>query len=746
MTDSAIRSAYAEYDQHAHRDDSDYRPTEKQSSALEYVMKQVDTANRAKREVLREAWLSLAFYTGKHYVHWNDFAGRLEELEQEDWRVRMSLNYTRAAVDTLVARTTENRPAVTCLPATTDEADQDAARACDHLLDHVWDTYNVQGVLTEAIQLAFVTGTGVLKTYWDPERGDEYVVQPGDPEARAAELYADRIPEDAKPTYKKTGGPRVEAITIMEFGWDPGGKDSEHIRWAFHETSMHIDEVRNGWPDRGHYVQPQNRWTADNYAAQILATFRGQEAGQDALVDRVKVVEYFERPSPRHPRGYYAVVAGNVLLEEADYLPHNELPFIIIRHKPVPGRLPGEGSVRDLIAPQKELNKKSSQRIENANLMASPKWLVAEGSVPGDFISDEPGEIIPYDPSKPPPRPVSPPPLSPEHGLIAQEAIEHIWTLAGVSDLARGRIPSGLSGRTIGMATDLEATLLGPLVREYEIGVKQLASRLLRYWRDYMTIEKTLRTMGANGAIEAIAFHRSYIRSTDVRVTPNSSLPRHISFRREQIVQYFQQGILGDPSDPTTQSRARKMLEFGEMDAVYGDNNRDRQAAREEITLLIDGDPVEPRPWESHDVHIDVLRDFMLSVEYRLLSPDAQKRLEDHLAWHYYYASQNEQGVPWWRHLIGDQLPPDAMPGEPPQPGMQPPPQPGPPVDPFGMAPEDMMAAQMQAMGGQPPMPPQMPVAPAPMGTAQPPVPNMPETYPNQGPHGPGVPYFEQGY
>ena len=58
------------------------------------------------------------------------------------------------------------------------------------------------------------------------------------------------------------------------------------------------------------------------------------------------------------------------------------------------------------------------------------------------------------------------PPLPQEHLVIKNGAVETIFELSGLSSLTRGRIPSNMSGRAIGMATDLEATLLGPLVKE----------------------------------------------------------------------------------------------------------------------------------------------------------------------------------------------------------------------------------------------------------------------------------------
>ena len=736
---SPIRQAYDEQ-----QPPEPYLPSEEVQKLIAYLGAQRKAGEAAKRQAMRQAWTNLAFYVGRQHTYFNEFSERIEDLEADDWRVRITLNYVRSAVDTMIARATENRPTVAVMPATSDEDDQQAARACEKLVEHLWSALDMQTKLYEFTQLVFVTGTGVMKVYWDPERGEEYELRSPQAieDAVIESYYEDGVavpPESVRPT-ARTGAPSVEVINLMEFGWDPGAKDLDHARWAYHETSMHIDEIRQNWPEMGRYVTKGSTYDSDSFSAQLLKDFKKDTSAAESE-DRVRVIEYFERPSPRHPKGFYAILAGEVLLEAQEFLPHGELPFVVARHKPVSGKLPGDGAVADLIPAQKELNKKFSQRIENANLMASPKWIVPEGSIAGDHITDEPGEIVVYDPSKPPPRAVSPPPLSPEHGMLATESINHIWQLAGVSDLSRGHIPSGLSGRTVGMASDLEATLLGPTIREIESAIGQVAQRFLQYWRAYMPTSITLRTIGRNAVLEAFEFHASDIRSSDVRVTPNSMLPKHPSYRREQILMLFQQGVLGAPNDPMTQSRARKLMEFADLDEVYGDNTKERQYSREVVTLIASGTEVEPQPWEDLVVRIEEIRDYMTCVDYRLLPPNIQQQFVKHLAWCYYYENQNAQGVPWWRHVLGEDLPPDQMqgeqPGGPPQQGPQMPQ--APVVDAFGMPPEgappqgEIPLEQLMAMmgGGQ-----------AGTGVA---IENVPESFP-PGTRGPGVPQFEEGY
>ena len=133
----------------------------------------------------------------------------------------------------------------------------------------------------------------------------------------------------------------------------------------------------------------------------------------------------------------------------------------------------------------------------------------------------------------------------------------------------------------------------------------------------------------------------------------------------------YQVGILGDPSDPQTQMKARKMMEFGFMESVYGDESKDRNLAREEIEQMIAGKKPDVNPFDDHAVHIDQHSEFMKSIDFRLLSEDVQENFLRHMAWHYYAESQNQQGQPWWQAYVDggmQNMPPTEAP-----PGMVPP-------------------------------------------------------------------------
>tara|TARA_R100001082_G_scaffold105310_1_gene77311 strand:+ start:6795 stop:9011 length:2217 start_codon:yes stop_codon:yes gene_type:complete len=654
---------------------SSYEPKVKEKELASFVREQYELAESAKQGVIEEAWLGTAFYTGKQWTRWNRVTQMLEEPSPPAWRVRMTLNYILPTVETLVGKLTENRPGFMVMPATDDDDDKDRARASEKLLNYIWHETNMQVKVHEFSKWMATTGTAFFRVWWDPTAGVEYEFEEEEPIVEhlegvvgetAEEMEAgDKPPAKKKRKTEKTGFPVVDVLSVLDVAWDPGAKDMETARWIVHANSLHIDQIKDNWP-KGKYVTEKDSYSANTQSAQIIKEFSGNEGLDEKYTDRVIVLEYFERPSPRHPDGRYIVVAGDIVLEQSDELPYGMMPFVMARHITAPGKFAGEGVVKSIVAPQKELNKSVSQRIENKNLHASPKWLAEKGSIEKHQITDQPGEVIVYSrTASRPPQPLPPPPLSPEHRAIQDEQIGHIEAISGVSDVTRGMASASTSGRAIGLLSDLDQTKLGPTVREMERAIEDLCSCLLRFWRDYMPIPMTIRAVGKNKAIDVFDFYSSDIQSTDVRIVANSMLPKHPSYRREQVMQAFQVGLLGDPADPQTKLTARKLMEFGDTELLEGDDSRDRNYAKEEVELIKNGGWSDVQAWEDHLTHIDVHMAFMKSVEYRILPTEVQENFVRHLAWHYYMESQNAQGVPWWTSYVeagGKDMPPPEMP------------------------------------------------------------------------------------
>ena len=684
----------------------DYQPTPEEKRDVGFIQQQVEAGERAMRPFRKQTWEGLAFFTGQQWAEYDNKQGRMHEKDKAEHEARLVENQIARAVRTASAALTRNKPGWSVVPATDDESDKECARASARLLEHCWRQLKMSGKSHEYVMWDLVTGLAAFRVWWDTTAGDDYLAtfpvldEQGQPVMDVTpildEMGAPVLDEMGQPAVSetprteervtKTGYPSIEVCPVTSLVIDPGcaSKDLDDCQWVAQNVYMHVDAIREQWPERGEMVRPDTAFTIDGPSTQTVTAFQGTNSAapsKDEGMDRAKVTFYFERPSKRHEKGWCAVVAGGVMLEQTEELPRGKLPFALSRFNPVPGRLIGMGMVADAISPQRTLNGQLSTYVESCNLIANNKWAVQKGSLvnAASAITNQPGEIIEYLPGFQPPQQITPAPVSPEHARIMEMARQQIRDSTGVSEFQQGTVDAAISGRALAMIAELYATMLGPAARELEDAMSVVGTAILELWRDRMPIDQTVKTLGKDNQWISYEFHASEITSTDVRVLEGSMTPSHPSVKRESIMMAAGSGILGDLKDPEVRARIQDDLEFGNTEDVYGTTNAETQYAREENHGLLTGldwqdaplsSPIKARPIDNHTAHIRIHTALGSSDLLRHGGPDAENRLLDHIAEHEAYKAMVAQGVPWWTQRAAGRI--EGAPMQAGQPAAQP--------------------------------------------------------------------------
>lgn len=759
------------YAQNLPRVDIDMDPAEKER--CQFIDRQLSSAESSRLPFLQQASVGIAQYnTESQWAEWDNQSRRMADRPAQAWQKRVTVNVTSGVVDVVAATLTNNQPGWEVTPATTEEDDLNAARACEKLLEHTYRDQSMSSKVVDWVKWAQLTGIGWLHVTWDPEGGEELEdeeneVEPiqgfgpdgspmhegmegeapemegqspaveglGPDESRRhegmegeavslmpngkpygwelleAEVEIPGKPEVERP--RMSGAPSIEVVPPMSLVVDPGCHDKSlrDCRWIAHISFLHIDEIHERWPERAVYVAPDTSFGLDTYAMQILANVQGGPRSGTEMEqnpDRCKVVTYYERRSPRHPRGYYCIKTGDVILEEGHELPcGGRLPFVCVRFNAVPGRLWGQGVISRIEQLQRTLNYQRSKLLEMVGLHAGPKWAAEKGSVKRSTFTNQPHEVIEYEKTGRPPHVIPPPQISQEHRLIANECQTLIQEISGVSDISRGVVAFGISGRAAGIMQEADAAKRQPVVREMAEALETMGSIVLQLWRSYMPEEITIRVIGANDRMQATAFQRGSIRSTDVRISMSSMAVKSPTILREQIMQAAERGLLGDIQDPETRARLGRALAFPGLDDPNEGVDHEEGYAQEQVYAMMEGTPVPIEEWEDHATHIRVIRRAMQSSMARMIPPQAFATLKQALATRYaYLAATKGEGMPataWWVQYADPAAlallqQPAQVPGQPAAPPAAPEQPAAPaPMDAFGMPPEMDKLAQANA-------------------------------------------------
>lgn len=695
-------------------------PDPAESKRVAYIGSQIQLAEQARAPLVQQTWEAIAMITQRQWATWDDRNRRMRDEDaskRPKWKKRITLDYTSGSVDVAVSKLTNNQPSWLVRPATSEEVDIESAKLCERLLDHVWDECGMGAETVEWMRWAVPVGIGWMHVTWDTEAGQDYEIEaepestpweleePGDaPEGSEQDYREDaresaaegEPPEPREPRMRrvKTGFPSIQAVSPLSILRDPGAcrRDLKDCRWIAHQALMHIDEIRERWPERGMFVQPDAAATFDGYTPYLDVRRDGSMAATS--IDRARVITYYEKSGPRHPNGYYAVTAGGWLLEERAALPcGGMLPFFAVRFNAIAGRLEGEGMVRRIAQPQRMINYNESKRAEQVNLHGNQKWSAVEGSIAQKTMTNAPAEVIFHKPGMPAPRPIPPPPISPQFQQISGESINHLIAISGVSEVSRGNVSEALSGRAAGIMAEADATKWQVTVREMELCFQGIGRMVLELWREYAPPGYTLQIAGDDNAAEAVAFDSGAIRSTDVRIAMGSMTIKHPTIQNEQILQTAERGVFGNLADPAVQKDVQRRMALPGVIRDDEAGNGETSYAREVNHALLRGEDVPVHPWEDHAEHIRLLRGLLTSSVIREYPPAVFDLAVRKLAEREYWESQKAQGVPWFTSYLPPHLQappaPQSMPSAPPAapPGM---PQP-PPFDAFGLPPEAMI-------------------------------------------------------
>ena len=148
----------------------------------------------------------------------------------------------------------------------------------------------------------------------------------------------------------------------------------------------------------------------------------------------------------------WTITADKVVLHD-DWSPYKD--FTIVPYFPYFRRGKPFGMVRNLLSPQEQLNKISSQELHIVNTTANSGWVVETGSLNGMTSDDlqergaQTGLVLEYNRGSQPPQKINPNQIPTGLDRIGQKAANNIKEISGVSDAMLGQDKAEVSGVAI---------------------------------------------------------------------------------------------------------------------------------------------------------------------------------------------------------------------------------------------------------------------------------------------------------
>lgn len=566
---------------------------------VSHVKKKVEETRSSGSRITHEGiWMTnIAYLLGFDSVFYDTTTRQFKVVGQGKQylaRNRIHVNKILPTVQNRLARLCKNPPRYDVRPKSSDVDDKDASQLGLQVMNMVFDTQKVNRKRISLFMWVQQCGHAYMKVSYDDQLGGKVI-----------------DPMSGKTKYE--GDIRLDIVSPFEIFPDPLAKELDDAAWLVQAKVRKLDYFNTHYPDRGHLVKEETAWLLSaQYEARInqLNNQGPSTSGvQNALKNAAIELCYYERRSENHPDGRMIICANGVLLKD-DTLPVGEIPLAKFDDVIVAGKYYSESLITHLRPIQDQYNRTISKRAEWTNKLLAGKYIAAKGhGMRQEALNDQSGEIVTYNPvpNSPPPSAMSLP-VIPAYAYTEEERLDGmINDISGIGEVSRGQLPSaGIPAIGMQILIEQDDTRIGITVEQHEEAWAVIGRLVLLYAEEFYETERLLKISGKQGEYTIKKFKGADIKgNNDVIVIRGSTLPGSKALERQEIMNLYTSGLIGNPQDPSVKASVLEAVEQGDIASQFTDVHLDQQNIEEAITMLENN--ILP-PFDEMDNHLAYIK------------------------------------------------------------------------------------------------------------------------------------------
>lgn len=550
-------------------------------------------------------------------------------------RNRLFINKILPTCQRRQARLTKNPPKWEIRPDNSTENSKTQARFEKNLLEYYFDKELVLEKRQEMMMGLMQCGHYYMGPCWNDEKGEFLTKQKEQQEQ--LEGMENVLSNEAKAEleYEFEGDVEVEIISPFEIFVDPLATNLKEAKWAIRAKVRKIDYFRERFPDRGHLVKEEGAWLLSAQYEMRIQSMTGQGPAQTGIENQMKhaaiEVIYWERPSKKYSKGRQVICANGVLLEDKE-LPIEEIPLAKFDDVTITGKFYPEALVTHMRPIQDQYNRVLTKRAEWTNRLLAGKYMAARGSeLMQEAMNDQSGEIVYFTPVANAPNAGAPTamdiPVMPSYAYEEEVRLnEAFYDIAGEGEISRGILPAaGIPAIGMQLLLEQDETRVGTVTAQHEYALAHLGKMVLMYLEKYVTNERLVKISDPNSQYIIEKWTGADLKSKhDVIVIRGSTAPQSLAVRRNEILNLWQQGLLGDPVDPQIRQSVLQRLEYGDVNGVWQDQSIDMAQIKKTMEIIELGKVPEVNELDNHALHIQEKNRFRKTDGFDQMDADKQ--------------------------------------------------------------------------------------------------------------------------
>jgi hypothetical protein len=537
----------------------------------------IEESNRAKRTHETDWKKFREYYEGEQ---WPD------KGQRASWRVSNVINVSFANVETATAVVMSMMPELIASPA--NEAGIETADKVSSALKFLWKKLGLRKTVTLSLKDALLYGSGILKVTWNPhvEFVDDFVYEEvPDPKDENATVWRKKKGEDGKEVTEHIpiGEVSVRRVSPFHFNPDPLALSIDDAAYVVEHKEVDMDYIRRRWPEKADLVTPDTdgvpvldkAWSSKAPTVAVnkdSATVPGSRQAGNAGYNRSQVTLYevwvrnigllydpnekvnWKAEYEKYPHGRVLVMAGStILLDIANPYEDGHWPYQKFDNVDRPDMFWGKSEIEPILALQDELNRRSSQIMESANLTANPKVAIPLGSgLDKDTIfTTKPGEKWPYRGSIPPSF-VTPPQLPAYVPQSLDRTMMHVERVSGNYDMLSGARPQGVTAASaISSVKEMAETRPRMKMENLCDALREVGQMMVSRMRQHYDRQREFSILKEDGSGQ-VDFDKIYSGDLggeyDINIDVGATLPSSQTILFQWAMSMFEAGIIDAPA------------------------------------------------------------------------------------------------------------------------------------------------------------------------------------------------------
>jgi hypothetical protein len=433
-----------------------------------------------------------------------------------------------------------------------------------------------------------------------------------------------------------TGDIEVANSTIVEAFTEPGVHDIETAPYWIRAQALPPKVVQD-------YFGLEDKPAADVNAL-MTPTARGFLAGgrnrDQTTIPLTLVLTMYERPHGNEEGRVVTVVGDKAFTREWPFPFKDRLNCVALRETYVAHQWAGESIVYQGLSVQNGINAVLSTFIEHVKLAGNARLMVPDLSIDLiEMLTDEPGEVIPYNSSPGGGRPdyLSPPQLP---GWLVQGAERldaRLDDLMGIHDISRGDAPTNIqSGVGLSILSENDDTPVGFIAQEMGDGFGRLMSLCLQTYAANVQEKRRANISHPDGVTDIFEWNGADLKNQTTAIVPiDAVLPRSRAALRAQAMEMVKLGLIKSLDE------YELMADVSWRDRLSVNTDKHGAKARRENHVLSEGIAALPAKFDNHRHHIEIHNGFRTTRAYELLSDEEREIVDAHVEAHEVLAAED---------------------------------------------------------------------------------------------------------